>query len=178
MRIIYILSFLFAFVETIQAQETKLMPILDTEYPDVDTVTHHTDYLLHVNIDTLYIINKAGVLSYKTCRDSYEALRKETEQLVHMKSLIENVDKEFGLLNKNLNALEEKYALSLNENIKTNTFLKSKNKEMEEELRIAQDNLKQARGKIKAEKWSSTTSKIIWGVGGALVGGTFIMLSK
>ena len=88
------------------------------------------------------------------------------------------MDKEFGLLNKNLNALENKYEISLNENIKTNQFLKSKNSQMESELQTAKDNLRDARQKIKSEKWNSKTSKIIWGVGGALIGGTLIMLSK
>lgn len=178
MRTIYLLAFFLLLFGNIHAQETRLMPHLDPEYPDVDTLISTSDYLLHVNTDTLYIINKAGVLSYKTCRESYETLRNETEQLVQIKSLVENVDKEFGLLNQNLNTLEKKYEQSLNENIKTSSFLKTKNSEMETELKTARENLQVARQKIKAEKWNSKTTKLIWGVGGALVGGTLIMLTK
>ncbi len=178
MRIKYLIILFSLCFGNALAQETKSMPNLDPDFPDVDTLIHHKDYLLHVNVDTLYIINKEGVLSYKMCRDSYDALRKETEQIIHLKSIIENVDKEFGLLNKNLNALENKYEISLNENIKTNQFLKSKNSQIESELQTAKDNLRDARQKIKSEKWNSKTSKIIWGVGGALIGGTLIMLSK
>lgn len=160
------------------AQQKKDMPQLDPIYPDIDTVVNHANYLLKVNVDTLYIVNKQALQDYKTCRDSYSTLREETEQIIKLKSTIENVDKEFISLNKNLNALEKKYAASLKQNIETNIFLKEKNQWAENELNAAKDNLRTAEQKIKAEKWNSKASKLIWGVGGALVGGTLIAISR
>lgn len=178
MKRLFLVLIVFLSFFTIQAQEVIQMPNLDADFPDIDTVTYQEPYLLKVNIDTLYIINKEGLQSYKTCRESYEQLRAETEQIIQIKSVIENVDKEFGLLNENLDALEIKYERSLNENIKTNTFLKEKNLLVENELAVAKDNLNDAKQKIKAEKWNSKASKIMWGIGGALVGGTFVLLSQ
>ncbi len=178
MRKILVILICIISIGHLKAQEIYDMPTLDSEYPDIDTLVNQSNYLLNVNVDTLYIINKAGLLSYEACRNSYGTLREETKHLIQIQSVIENVDKEFGLLNKNLSALEVKYGESLKENVKTNTFLQTKNTQIESELKLAQENLKNAKQKIKAEKWKSTTAKIIWGVGGALVGGTLIAISK
>lgn len=176
-RLFTLISLLFSFGLAL-AQEKKDMPNLDEFYPDIDTVVNESNYLLKVNIDTLYIINKQALVDYKTCRDSYTTLREEAEQIIQLKSVIENVDKDFDVLNTNLKALEKKYEASLNQNIETNTYLKEKNQLAEKELNVAKDNLKKAEQKIKAEKWNSKASKLIWGVGGALVGGALIAISK
>lgn len=176
-RLFTLISLLFSF-GLATAQEKKDMPNLDEFYPDIDTVVNESNYLLKVNIDTLYIINKQALVDYKTCRDSYTTLREEAEQIIQLKSLIENVDKDFDALNTNLKALEKKYEASLNQNIETNTYLKEKNQLAEKELNAAKDNLKKAEQKIKAEKWNSKASKLIWGVGGALVGGALIAIGK
>ena len=170
--------FLFISIPFALAQKHIDLPELDHDYPDIDTVISSEDYLLKVNIDTLYIMNLQSIQAYKQCRESYEELLKETNNLSKVDEVIKLVNNEFSDLNLNIKSLETKYESSLKQNIETNQRILKENKDMEKELIEARKNLTIAQQKIKAEKWNSKTNKLFWGIGGFFVGGAIISLIK
>lgn len=162
------------------SQEIKDLPQLDPI--DIDTITSNTNYLLRVDMDTLYIISKGGVDEYKNCRIKYRELYNNCSEYQKVETIINAVSIEFDSLNYNIQTLEDKYEIILQENIRNNNVLKEQNETISKNLEAAKEELSEAKHKIKQERWNSSGMKILWGAGGlvigTLVGGFLIAVSN
>ena len=182
MKKLGVLFLILFFTKGLLSQTYIDFPDLDNKRPDIDTLIFYEDYFLKVNVDTLYIINKEGVVQYQECRESYRSLLEECKKYESIGKLLNTVELEFDSLNSNLKFLEEKYELSLMENIKNNKILREQNEIINKNLDLALRDLEKANRKLKAERWKTIGAKVIWGAGGIIVGvlagGTLIAISK
>lgn len=182
MKTIIIIAALLLMSFTLFAQQQIEMPVLDENYEDIDTIIHYEDYLLKVNIDTLFIINKAGVEEFERCWEGYKVLKENCIDLSHIDKILDEMHTEFNELDNEFIELESKFRKSLKENISNNTILIEENITIKLNLESAMEDLIIAKQKIKSERWKSMGSKLLWGSGGILVGvlagGTLISIVR
>jgi hypothetical protein len=173
-----ILIMLLAIAGRTLAQEIKEMPLQSAVSSDIDTLVSKKPYLLKVNTDTLFIINKKGVQQYNGCLANYRDLRLKYSELNELNTMLVELGCEFSELNGNLQMLEKKYELSLQQNINTAVLLREENAQLSENMSQVVRDLQKAQTKIKQERWNSKVSKLLWGAGGlvagVLLGGTLV----
>ncbi|MGQ1945497.1 hypothetical protein ACT3CD_00165 [Geofilum sp. OHC36d9] len=164
------------------SQNIVELPEQLTDAVDVDTIISHSPYLLKVDVDTLFIINKKGLIQYQNCITDYRSLRLKCGEIQDIIYIIDQVDSHFDTLNSNLLSLENKYEMSLMQNLENNRLLRDQNAAMSKNLEIALDDLAEAKNKIRHERWNSKGMKLLWGAGGVivgtLVGGALISISR
>jgi hypothetical protein len=164
------------------SQNEIQLPELNKFKADIDTIINTEEYLLRVDIDTLMIINKKGVIDYGLCRKTVRDLHAKLDDYQKVTSIIDAVSLEFDSLNTNIKSLETKYELSLMENINSNKLLRQENEIISNTLERTKKELNVAKLKIKKETWNISGKKILWGAGGiivgALVAGTLISINN
>ncbi|WP_109301011.1 hypothetical protein [Aquimarina sp. AU474] len=154
----------------ISAQDIVNLPELDQVHVDVDTIIKKNEYLLKVDIDTLFVINKVGLLEYNNCINSYSELLDKCKEYDEVGSIINTISFEFDSLTSNIKSLESKYELSLMENIKNNKLLREENQLISKSLVKTKEHLDSAKLKLKRERWNVSGKKILWGAGGLIIG--------
>jgi hypothetical protein len=181
MKAIAILIFI-AISQFTFAQDIIDLPKQSRDTVDIDTIIHQKNYLLKVELDTLFIINRRGISQYHSVLNEYKKLRSKYEDVENVIQILGDVDTEFESLNKNIRTLENKYAQSLQKNIENNTKLIGENMRISKDLEAAIQNLTEAKTKIKNERWNSMGKKLLWGTGGVIIGtllgGTLIAISN
>lgn len=164
------------------AQDIINLPKQSVDTVDIDTIVNQKNYLLNVETDTLFIINRRGIIQYHSVLNEYRSIRSKYKEVENVMQILNDVDFEFQNLNKNIRALEDNYAKSLQNNIENNSKLIEENMRISKELEAATRNLSEAKTKIKNERWNSMGKKLLWGAGGViigtLVGGTLIAVSN
>lgn len=164
------------------AQDIIKLPEQSKDTVDIDTIIHPNNYLLKVELDTLFIINHRGLSQYQSVLNKYRELRNSYNDIDKALTTLGDVGYEFETLNQNMHTLENKYEQSLLQNIENNKMLIKENARISKDLEAAIQNLGEAKGKIKRERWNSMGKKILWGAGGiivgTLVGGTLIAVSN
>jgi DNA repair exonuclease SbcCD ATPase subunit len=178
----FLLFIILALSQIAFAQDIIDLPRQSKDTVDIDTIIHHHNYLLKVDLDTIYLINRRGVSQYKSVLRKYRELRSNYKNIDDALNALGDVGSEFETLNQNISSLEKKYEQSLQQNIENNKKLIEENVRISKDLEAAIQNLGEAKGKIKRERWNAMGKKILWGAGGVivgtLVGGTLIALSN
>ncbi|PLX15134.1 MAG: hypothetical protein C0599_17325 [Salinivirgaceae bacterium] len=181
MKTIYFITLLLL-TQLAFAQDIIEIPKQSKDTVDIDTIIHQDNYLLKVELDTLFIINTRGVKQYQNVLQEYHKLRNKYNDVDSVMNILGDVGSEFETLNQNIQALENKYEQSLLKNIENNKMLIEENTRISKDLESAIENLTEAKTKIKNERWNSMGKKLLWGTGGiivgTLVGGTLIALSN
>lgn len=178
----FTIIFLLAVSQITLAQDIIELPKQSKDTVDIDTIIHPVNYLLKVELDTLFLINHRGLSQYQSVLNKYRELRNTYQDIDKALGTLGEVGSEFETLNQNIRSLENKYEQSLLQNIENNKKLIAENARISKDLESAIQNLSEAKSKIKRERWNSMGKKILWGAGGVivgtLVGGTLIAVSN
>jgi len=183
MKHLVILLLLFATVQPLLAQEREVVKwtFLERDIEDIDTIVRFQPYLLEVDFtDTLYVANPIYINKLNGFKAAYDELRLSVEENLPEAQRILNSELTLAIseLSSNVDLLEEKYGLSLTQNIENNKLLREENQMIQTNLEQSLKELDSAKQKIRTERWNKLGTKLLWGVGGLLVGGTFIAISN
>lgn len=164
------------------AQDRIPFPELGVERPDIDTVLNGKGKLLELDRDTVYIINAVGVSEYYRLFDNYNELYNEAAKLDSALQMMSSVQNTFEDYRASIDSLENKYELSLYENIRTAKLIREENGILQSNLDAVSNDLEKARRKLKLERWNKIGSKLLWGSGGlaagVLIGGLLISVAN
>lgn len=176
-----VLCFAMTQMAYLQERETIKWTFLEKNIEDLDTIVRFEPYLLEVDFnDTIYIANPTFIrrfdelnASYNTLRDAVEANLPEAQRLLNSELTLA-----IAQLSDNVGLLENKYEMSLTENIKNTQLLREENYLIKKDLNNSLKELRSAKAKIRNERWNKIGSKLIWGVGGLLAGGLLIAVNN
>lgn len=183
MRTILTLILLIGSLQLVYQQDREVVKwtFLETNIEDIDTIVRLKPYLLEVDFtDTLYIANSIYINKLNEFKSSYDTLRVAVEENLPEAQMILNSELTLGLnkLSDNVGILEKKYELSLTENIRNTEVLRQENYLIKQNLNRSLEELGKAKQKIRNERWNKLASKMLWGAGGLLIGGTLIALNN
>ncbi|OIQ22453.1 MAG: hypothetical protein BM557_00250 [Flavobacterium sp. MedPE-SWcel] len=158
------------------SQDIVKLPNLGAK-KNIDTIIRYKPYLLKVNVDTLYVINKPGVDDYLQTVKLYNQLYTDCKEYEKVSAIVDSISLKFDGLVNNIETLEAGYEMSLKQSIDSNERYRKENEVLLEQLDKAKGKLNDAENNIKKEKNRSFWGKLLWGLGGVLVGGTLIAIS-
>ena len=172
--------FLFFFISfSLSAQKNgsviRISPeMFDAMVSDIDTLTGIRGKCVVPEMDTLYLINPVGVKEFVACSVNLERCRQLSLVTEDLAADIASLQKGVQSLDNNTASFREYALMFQKENALRLQELEKVNKVLENNLQSIQLQLEEAREKIRAERWNSLTSKILWGTGGFVAGTLFM----
>ncbi|WP_028978950.1 hypothetical protein [Sporocytophaga myxococcoides] len=143
----------------------------DNGLVDVDTLIGIKNKTLRFEYDTLYIINKTGLIEFVRCANDLNKVKNLSGSLNGLSfdlSVIQsNVDSMYTNM-KSVTTFIKGYERDTKVKL---DVLSNDNDKLLKNMESMKKDLNEARQTIKAEKWKSIGSKILWGAGGFVIGG-------
>ena len=148
---------------------------------DIDTLIGIRNKKIVCEFDTLYTINRLGVSEFVRCVAELNKVKELTKPLNSLANDLTTIHAQTDSIHtniKSLTAFMNRYDSETS--VRLNT-LTADNAALTQNMLSVTKELQEAQQKIKAEKWKSMSSKLIWGAGGLAVGGllfTGLLLMK
>jgi uncharacterized protein YeeX (DUF496 family) len=177
-----ILSVLFFFPVFIgNAQDITVKKKNNDLIVDIDTLTGIRNKKIIFEQDTLYIINSYGLAEFKRCAGDLAKVHDLSKTIFNLNNDISSIQYGVDSMYYNIKSLTDfinKYQKNSEQKLND---LSLNNADLNKKLESVGKELEETRQHIKAERWNSAGSKIIWGAAGFAVGGllfTSLMILK
>jgi hypothetical protein len=144
--------------------------MFDPLVSDIDTLTGIRGKNLISEMDTLYLINAIGVKEFVRCAGELERCRQLSIPAEDLETNLARLQEGMKAVDNNILSFKESALKLQQENDRTIQELMKENKILGNNLQTLQIQLEQTREALKAERWNSMSSKLLWGAGGFTVG--------
>ena len=179
MKKILILLLSLSFLGALQGQTADIIVKKKNQTKvDIDTLTGIRNKTILFEYDTLFIINKIGVQEFIRCANDLKRVKNLSGSLNNLSEDISSIETNVTEMDKNMKSLTgfiNTYDKETKVRLKT---LNTENTELSKKMESISQDLVKARQKIKEERWKSFGSKVLWGIGGMVVGGLVITVVK
>ena len=137
----------------------------------IDTLIGVKNKKIVSEYDTLYIINGYGVSAFARCENSLNNVKKSFGALEGLSTNLFTIQTNVNTMYSNMqsvtsfiNNYEKETKVQLDK-------LKTDNNKLNQNVESIKRDLEVAQQKIKAERWKSIGTNILWGAGGVAIGG-------
>lgn len=152
-------------------QELKVKKKTNETIVDIDTLVGIKNKKIIFEVDTVYIINRLGVSEFMRCANDLNKVKNLSGSLGDLSTNLFTIQTDVNSMYSNMQSVntfignyEKETKLKLDR-------LEADNAQLAQNMLLITGELEEARQKIKAERWKSIGTKVLWGAGGITVGG-------
>lgn len=171
MKLINLLTIFFLSAFIAKGQDIVVEKKNNSHIVDIDTLTGISNKKIIFKQDTLYIINSYGLAEFKRCAGDLLKIQDLSKTIFNLNNDISSIQYGVDSMHYNLKSLSDfviKYQRNSEQKLKD---LSLNNADLSNKLESIGRELEETRQHIKAERWKSTGTKVLWGAGGFAVGG-------
>lgn len=143
---------------------------------DIDTLTGIKNKKVVFKYDTVFLINETGVSELLRCADDLIRIKSLNSNLSDLSGTIYNIENDVKLVYSNTDYIVDFINLYKNDTEIKLDSITADNYRLKNNMDLISKELDEACDKIRAERWNSYGTKVLYGTGGFILGSLLILL--